>query len=89
LKICQRWKKICERIGNLIGIIDFIDVLFIMTGSLLQGAGFSNVSLNKVVAKQIVKFGIVLKVLARIEGRLVAKPIPLHGNTDEFHFCHG
>jgi hypothetical protein len=70
--------EICERIGNLIRIIDFVDVVFIMTRSLLH-VGFGDLNSNGSITKQIAKFGFVVEVLAtRMEGGLATKPIGFH-----------
>jgi hypothetical protein len=48
--------KLLEGIGDfMIRIVDLIDAVFIMTGSLLQ-VGLSNRTLNRVIAKQSAKF---------------------------------
>jgi hypothetical protein len=75
-------------VSNFIRIVDFIDVVFIMTGGLLQ-VGFGNFNSNGIVVKQIVKFGVVPDILARVEGGFVTHPISFHGVKVEFHFVHG
>jgi hypothetical protein len=79
--------KICERIGNSIRIIDFVDAVFIMTTRSLVQVGFGNPNSNGSTTKQIAKFGFVVEVLARMERGLATKPTDFHGVKAKFRFC--
>jgi hypothetical protein len=58
-----------ERIGNfMIRIVDFIDIVFIMTASLLQ-VGFSDLNSSGILTEDITKFGVVAEVASSGDGR--------------------
>jgi hypothetical protein len=62
--VALSWKETRERVGDLIRVVDFIDVVLVVLARSLRWERFGNLNSYRIIAKEIAELRVVVEVLA-------------------------